>query len=93
MSQSILDQFTIDTILIDPMQDIITKLENKEFRDCDISWLNNKLYKFTKFAAETLEKEIGLQGELVNNNGVLNDQNIKRFIEAFKTLLNYFKSF
>ena len=87
-----MQQFIIETVLINPVKDIVSKLENKEFRDCDIKWLNDKLYNFTNFAAETLGKKFG-KIDLVNNDGLLNEYKTNEFLKAFRTLLNYFKSF
>ena len=84
--------FIIEAALIAPISDIIFKLENKGFRDGDIRWLNDELYKFTAFAAETMGIKFP-EIELISNDGVLNDYTTARFIEAFTTLLNYFKSF
>lgn len=91
INNHIFNQFIIENVLINPISDIITKLENNNFRDCDIKWLNDKLYKFTEFAAETLGKKFG-KIDLVNNDGVLNEYKTNEFLIAFKTLLNYFKS-
>ncbi len=63
-----------------------------QFRDGDIRWLNNKLYKYTAVAAETMGIKFP-EIELISNDGVLNDYTTAKFIEAFTTLLNYFKSF
>ena len=87
-----INRFIIEAVLIDPIDDIIFKLENKGFRDGDIRWLNDELYKFTAFAAETMGIKFP-EIELISNDGVLNDYTTARFIEAFTTLLNYFKSF
>ncbi len=87
-----MQQFIIETVLINPISDILLKFKNKEFRDCDIKWLNDRLYKLTAFAAETLGKKFP-EIELVGNDGNLNDYKIIRFKKAFTTLLNYFKSF
>lgn len=87
----ILQQFIIETVLINPVNDIISKLEKREFRDCDIKWLNDKLYNFTNFAAKTLGIKFG-KVNLVNNDGVLNEYKINEFLKAFRTLLGYFKS-
>lgn len=87
-----MQQFIIETVLINPVKDIVSKLENKEFRDCDIKWLNDKLYNFTNFAAETLGKKFG-KIDLVNNDGLLNEYKTSEFLKTFRTLLNYFKSF
>lgn len=87
-----INTFIIETVLIDPINDIIFKLENKEFRDCDIKWLNGKLHKYTAVAAETMGIKFP-EIELISHDGVLNDYTTVRFIEAFTTLLNFFKSF
>ena len=92
MKNEAINTFIIETLVIDPINDIIFKLENKEFRDRDIKWLNNQLYKFTAFAAETMGIKFP-EIELISNDGVLNDYTIASFIAAFTTLLNYFKSF
>jgi hypothetical protein len=92
MKNEAINTFIIETVLIDPINDIIFKLENKEFRDCDIRWLNNKLHKYTAFVAETMGIKFP-EFALISNDGVLNDYKTARFIEAFTTLLNYFKSF
>ena len=92
MKNEAINTFIIETVLIDPISDIIFKLKNKEYRDCDIKWLNGKLYKYTAVAAETLGIKFP-EIELISNDGVLNDYTTARFIEAFTTLLNYFKSF
>ena len=92
MKNEAINRFIIEALLIDPISDIIFKLENKEFRDCDIRWLNNKLYKYTAFAAETMGIKFP-EIKLISNDGVLNDYKTARFIEAFTTLLNCFKSF
>jgi hypothetical protein len=92
MKNEAINTFIIKEVLIEPISDIIFKLKNKEFRDCDIRWLNNKLYGFTAFAAKIQGVELA-EFELISNDGVLNDYTIARFIEAFTTLLNYFKSF
>jgi len=92
MKNEAINRFIIEAVLIDPISDIIFKLENKEFRDCDIRWLNDKLYKFTAVAAETMGIKFP-EIELISHDGILNDYTTARFIKAFTTLLNYFKSF
>jgi hypothetical protein len=92
MKNEALNTFIIEAVLIDPINDIIFKLKNKEFRDSDIRWLNDKFHKYTTFAASTLSVKFP-EIELISNDGVLNDYTTTRFIEAFTTLLNYFKSF
>ena len=92
MKNEAINTFIIEAVLIDPIEDIIFKLENKKFRDCDIRWLNGKLHKYTAVAAETMGIKFP-EVELISNDGALNDYKTARFIKAFTTLLNYFKSF
>ena len=92
MKNEALNTFIIEEVLIDPINDIIFKLKNKKFRDSDIRWLNDKLHKYTTFAASTLSVKFP-EIELIRNDGVLNNYTTTRFVEAFTTLLNYFKSF
>jgi hypothetical protein len=89
-----IDQFIIEATLIDPISKIVNQLNNGEFRDCDIKWLDAKLEKFTKFACETL----GINGMMpsdVNSEKftLLNDYVKNQYINRFSTLLGYFKSF
>jgi hypothetical protein len=89
-----IDQFIIEATLIDPISKIVNQLNNGEFRDCDIKWLDAKLEKFTKFACETL----GINGMMpsdVNREKftLLNDYVKNQYINRFSTLLGYFKSF
>ena len=93
MRNESIDKFILQATLIDPISDIITKLENKEFRDCDIKWLNEKLNKFTVFALETLGKNFSENDYLLNNDNILNKYKINSFLKAFRTLFFYFKSF
>ena len=86
-----LDQFVINAIIIEPITKIIKSLENKEYRDCDIKWLNKKLFNYTEFAAETLGINFNNE-QIVDSNSLMNDHCYDRFLKAFRTLLGYFKS-
>lgn len=85
-----INNFIFETAVISPINDIIVKLKQKEFRDCDIDWLNGKLKSYTDLALQTMGKEI-VVGDAVG--GVMNDHSRNRFISYFTTILNYFKSF
>ena len=86
-----LDQFVINAIIIEPISKIIKSLENKEYRDCDIKWLNKKLFNYTEFAAKTLGINFNNE-QIVDNNSSMNDHCYDKFLQAFRTLLEYFKS-
>lgn len=90
-NNEILNQFIIDTVLVNPVNEIVTKLQERSFRDCDIKWLDGKLEKFTSFTAETL----GLKLDPVSRSESFthfNDVVTDKYIFYFTTLLNYFKS-
>lgn len=89
-----IDQFIIETTLINPIEKIILQLENREFRDCDIKWLDSKLENFILFAAKTLGINAIPQLELHSEKFVfLNNYVLSYYKEKFNTLLNYFKTF
>lgn len=86
--KQIIEKFIVDTIVINPINEIIEKLKNNLFYNHDIKYLKFKLKEFTKLALELLN--INLKVSLPNLN-VLNDYNTKRFISYFEILLKYFK--
>ena len=93
-NNSVIDQFIIETSLINPIEKIISQLKNKEFRDCDIKWLDSKLENFISFAAKTLGINGILPSELHSEKFViLNNYALVYYKDKFNTLLNYFKSF
>ena len=80
--------FIFEMTIISPLNDIVSKLENREFRDCDIDWLNKKLIKYTDLALEVLGKKINLDKAI---DGIMNDNNREVFLRYFNTLLKFFK--
>ena len=88
-----IDQFIIEVSLIAPIEKIISQLENGEFRDCDIKWLDAKLENFIGFAAKTLGINAITPSSLHSETFVfLNNFSLVYYKEKFTTLLNYFKS-
>ena len=90
-----LDKFIIEVSLIDPVSKIVNQLKNREFRDCDIRWLDTKLEKFTEFACKTLRITATIQNQVESERSgiVSNDFVVTQYIRRFITLLEYFKSF
>lgn len=90
-----IDKFILDVLLIEPIQYVIDGLNNGEFRDCDIKWLDNKYQNYVKIASETLGIAFPTQIEedYKFKRTVLNDYVTKYYIDRFTILLNYFKSF
>lgn len=92
LQKETVDQFILEMTLIDPIEKIISKLHNHEFRDCDIKWLDNKLECFIEFAAETLNLKISAHVKSESTGHIMNDYVRKSFIDKFTNLLNYFKN-
>ena len=93
-NNSVIDQFIIETSLINPIEKIISQLKNGEFRDCDIKWLDSKLENFISFAAKTLGISVMLPSKIHSEKFViLNNYALVYYKDKFNTLLNYFKSF
>jgi hypothetical protein len=92
LKTEIVDQFIINTVLINPIEKILNQLEKNEFRDCDIKWLDDKMNALIMFAGETLNIKVPVMVEketLPFINGYILDYYTKRFT----TLLEYFKTF
>lgn len=87
-----IQEFMIFELLINPIEKILKQLENKEFRDCDIKWLNGRIHTFITIAAETIGVNPPNGLELENDHRVMNDYMIDWYHERFTKLLNYFKS-
>ena len=87
-----IDQFIIEVSLVAPISKILTQLNNGEFRDCDIKWLDDRLENFTKLACKTLDIQIPMQPES-NSFSTLNDYAVNKYLHYFNTLLEYFKTF
>lgn len=89
-NNAVLQQFTLQVLLIDPINKIVSDLKSNNFRDCDVKWLDNKLAQFTELAAKTL----GVKFVTWPLNGkVMNDYTKAQYITRFNTLLEYFKTF
>ena len=86
-----IDKFIINASLIDPIAKIINQLTNKDFRDCDINWLDDKLATFTEIACKSIY--IKMPPIINNSTKILNEHTITQYIQRFTTLLNHFKSF
>jgi len=92
LNSEIVNDFIIRQTLVRPIEDILNKLDNGDFRDCDIKWLDAKLEKFMAFAAETLRlpkvPNVPKEDFQIMNSYVYN-----YYSKYFTGLLNYFKTF
>jgi len=87
-----IETFIINSSLIDPVNKIINQLENGEFRDCDIKWLDSKLEVFTEFACKTLGLDIIMPSKIAGEQlKTLNNHVKDQYFKRFNTLLEYFK--
>ena len=84
-----IDQFIIEMTLVSPIEKIISQLQSKDFRDCDIKWLDAKLDAFTDLACKTLGINFLIVREAFT---MLNDYVIGKYLNYFNTLLAYFKT-
>jgi len=90
--QEVINGFIINSVLISPVEKMLSQLENKEFRDCDIKWLDSKFKSFTDLAAETL----GIKPPAISKPEdfkFFNPYVQNYYTERFKILLDYFKKF
>ena len=87
-------KFMIDMTLIEPIKNIIKKLHNKEFRDCDIKWLDNKLKTFVELAATNLGLRVGIieQPESAKPKSI-GEYATNYYLGYFNQLLSYFETF
>lgn len=90
-NNEVLQNFMIETMLINPVQNIVHKLTENKFRDCDIKWLNEQLKKYSALALEILGKPFVGFTDLEFD--VLNLYVKNKFLEYFNNLLNFFKTF
>jgi hypothetical protein len=92
LNKDVINQFTINVALIDPIKDILRKLERGEFRDCDIKWLDDRLEKYTSTACKTLNIPFARPSSVLSEGYTLMNEYVKtRYTKYFTTLLNYFK--
>lgn len=94
-----INNFIIDTMLIDPITKIIEKLKRNEFRGydkSDIDYLDKKLEYFASIACELLNIEFShIIAELRRKDSSLlfiNASIKERYIGNFTVLLEFFKS-
>ena len=84
-----INNFLVSQLVTEPISIIIKGLKEDSYRDCDVTWLNLKLTKYTDLSLELIGKKIKVQKPI---SGPLNDFNKKRFVDYFTTLLEFFKS-
>lgn len=94
LSNDTVNQFIINVQLIEPVQKIVDNLKEKNYRESDIKWLNEKLKNYTELALKILGIKVAFYAEPpTSEKGVkLNDFTYGRFLHYFTTLLNCFKS-
>lgn len=82
------DDLIHEVAINEPIKKIISGLENKEFRDCDTEWLNEKMVRFTQYAVLAMDVKVVVT---TPERPILNDHNRNLYIENFKTLLEFFE--
>lgn len=81
----------IYALAIWPIENIVKKLGDRDYRDCDIKWLNEKLKTYTSIAAKTIHLKIA--GIKPLPEGMLNDYTYDRYTRYFTILLKHFRSY
>ena len=79
----------VGSVLNMEMQDRLKEINLKVKKETAEQY--KKLFNYTEFAAETLGINFNNE-QIVDNNSVMNDHCYDRFLQAFRTLLEYFKS-
>lgn len=96
---NLFEDLLFDSMILSPIKKIIEQLNNGEYRNCDIVWLDNELEKFTKLACQTLGNSVitpldeKYNFEHSERFVTLNEQTQKKYLGYFTTLINYFKMF
>lgn len=86
--------FFIKIKVLDPIQTILHKLENCEYRDVDVKWLNHQMIKFSNLAMDIMgHKEHLIKTDEIVINGVINSYNYKRFRDNFIILKDFFERY
>jgi hypothetical protein len=93
MNQELINDFIIDVLLINPVKDIVDKLQKSEFRDLDIKWLDAKLEHFTVLAAKSLFIEIPETRLHHEHLTMMNGYTTTKYFNYFNTLLSYFYTY
>ena len=86
------DQFIIEMTLVDPINKIVKALESRNYRDCDVKWLDSKLASFIDLAAKTLH----INGVMTPSESIrpslMNEYAYEYYLKYFAGLLTYFKT-
>ena len=89
-NEEVKDNFMISVLIIDPIEKIINGLENHEYGDKDIPFLESKLATYTNMASESLGLPKGLGNGVIDEYPkYIHSRNYKKY---FNILLNYYKS-
>lgn len=92
--KDLIAEFLFERQVINPIEIIILKLQDKKFTDSDIDWLNSKFESFINLAANTLGIKINseiMRGDMYPAR--MNEHAHDYYEKHFKLLLNHFKKF
>ena len=86
----LIDEIMLHVVVTKPLEDIVKGLENGEFRDCDIDWLDTKRMEFVNIAVKALGKDIPQDFKVDKVVGKMNDRNKEMFLQHFRILQKFF---
>lgn len=86
-----IENFFIAQLTVDPIASIMDGLKSGKYRDCDIQWLNGKLFTYTDIAAKTFGLKINAPVD--QQFKILNDYTKNYYTQKFSTLHDFFKTF
>lgn len=94
-NNDIISNLYLDVLLIEPISKILLQLKNKEFRDCDIKWLDNKLETYFNITSQTLGLNISVinQPDSVKPKHINTEYSTQYYLKYFTNLIEYFKTF
>jgi hypothetical protein len=87
-NETLIQVFTINELLIEPIEKIISGLKNSEYGDNDIDFIESKLGDFMNLAAEIINIKINVKREKFTR---INKFTSGKYIEYFTSLLDLFK--
>lgn len=91
LKPTVVSNFVLEVAYIDPIQNILTKLEQGIYRDCDVSVLDTKLHNFMGAAANMMGAGCPTP-DTEKMPSIMNEYAKDYYKTYFKGLLNFFKS-
>jgi len=92
LNPTVVSNFVLEVAYIEPIQKILTRLDEGTYRDCDVEVLENKLHGFMTAAASMMSKGRPMANTPDKIPAIMNEYAKDYYRTYFKGLLNFFKS-